>query len=434
MANITLYEPHPKQLTVHQDPHRFKVLNWGRRTGKSFFAINYTLIQALAKQGRYFIVAPTYKQAKDIYWRQFVQMLPKEVIYAVNNSELIITLEHVQDPENGIYHDPKKPRSTIELKGMDDADKLRGMEAQGIVFDEFAFSDNGREKWEMVFEPMLLTTRGWVIFISTPNGFNFFYEMSNLAQTDDGWFYSHATPYDNPAITPEDIDKIKRERSEDNFYQEYMAEFRRMEGLVYREFDRKHHMVDPSKVPKDGTNIVCMDFGFHNPFAAAFIRIDYDGNWWVYDEIYKSELITDQIVSILKEKTMGTHIAAFIGDAQAAEQIASLNQKGIPVIPSVKGSDSVRTGIQLVQDKLKLRPQAEGAPKPSLFISSNCEKGIFEFETYSYQKDNDLRNAKEEPVKKDDHFMDAVRYGVLTWKNGFGEEYNFPEEDLPEYV
>lgn len=430
MSAITLYNPHPKQKAAHTAPERYKVLNWGRQTGKSFFAINYTLVKALQKQGRYWIVAPTYRQAKDIYWKQYVSMLPKELIEKTNENELTITLKYIEDDKLGIKHDVNRPPSTIELKGCDDADKLRGARVDGFVFDEFAFATEGISKWELVFEPMLLTTQGWAVFISTPNGFNFFYELANRAQTQPGWFYSHATPYDNPAVTNADIERIKRERTEDNFYQEYMAEFRKMEGLVYREFDRQSHMVDPNDVPKDGTNIVGIDFGFTNPFAAAFIRIDYDDNWWIYDEVYKSQLTTDQAIQIVRDKMTGTHITAMVGDPAAAEHIANFNSKGLPIIPAKKGKDSIKLGIGMVSEKLKLREQMQGKPKPKLFVASNCENFIKEIESYSYPKGTDTRNPKEEPVKKDDHLMDAVRYAVMTYQAGLQREYKFPDEGL----
>lgn len=431
---LILYQPHPKQQEVHQNPSRYKVLNWGRQTGKSNLAINYTFWKALEKQGRYFIVAPTYRQAKEIYWKQYLSQLPQELIADVNNNELTIKLKHVQDPANGILHDASQPASTIELKGCDDADKLRGMKAHGIVFDEFAFAADGLSKYELVFEPMMLTTDGWVMFISTPNGFNHFYELANRAQTHDGWYYSHATPYDNPYVKDSELERIKSERSEDNFYQEYMAEFRKMEGLVYKAFDRRHHVVDPSLVPSEGTNIVGIDFGYTNPFAACFVRIDYDDNWWVYDEIYRTQLTTDQSLAILKDKATGTHITAYVGDSQAAEHIANFNSKGIPIIPSVKGKDSIKLGIPLVAEKLKLREQAEGKPKPKLFVASNCVNFIEEMERYAYPPNIDARNPREDPVKKNDHLMDAMRYLVLSYQHGLTKKWDFPTSDLPEYV
>mgnify|MGYP003468648113 FL=1 len=122
---LTLYSPHPKQLETHQSPARFKVLNWGRRTGKSLFAMNHTLIEATKRVGRYWIVAPTYRQAKNIYWLDVLpNTIPKELIAKKNESELIIHLI------NG---------SLIELKGADNPDSLRGAGIKGLILDEYAF-------------------------------------------------------------------------------------------------------------------------------------------------------------------------------------------------------------------------------------------------------------------------------------------------------
>lgn len=434
--SVILYSPHPKQLEVHRNNTRFRVLNWGRQTGKSMMAINEALMRALQEQGRYFIVAPTYRQAKDIYWKQYLAMLPKELIEHVNNNDLTITIKYLEDPKLGIKHDPNLPPSTIELKGMDNADLLRGMRANGIIFDEFAFAEDGMAKWDLVFRPMLGVSEGWAMFISTPNGFNHFYDMANAGQDPEkpNWWYSHATPYDNPYFSDQEIELIKREKSEDNFYQEYMAEFRKMEGLVYKSFDRVTHVVDPSAVPVVGTNLVGIDFGYTNPFACVFVRIDYDENWWVYDEIYKREMIADQAVQILLDKTTGDRITAYVGDAQSAESIATFNQRGIPVMPGKKGKDSVKNGIVLIQEKLKLREQFSGRPKPRLFVASNCINFIEEIERYAYPKGTDSRNPKEDPQKKDDHLMDALRYLAITWQQGTIQEFAFPTNDLPEYV
>ena len=126
-VELTLYTPHEKQLEIHKSPARFKVLNWGRRTGKSVFAINHTLIEAMKRPGRYWIVAPTYRQAKNIYWLEVIpQSIPKEVVLKKNEQELTVHLI------NG---------SVIELKGADNQDSLRGAGIKGLILDEYAFMD-----------------------------------------------------------------------------------------------------------------------------------------------------------------------------------------------------------------------------------------------------------------------------------------------------
>ena len=403
--NLTLYTPHEKQLQVHSDNHRFKVLNWGRRTGKSTLAANYVLLAATQVVGRYWIVAPTYKQAKNIYWMDIVtNQIPKELIKKKNEQELIITLI------NG---------SIIELKGADNEDSLRGAGIKGLVLDEYAFMKPN--VWELILRPMLADSMGWAIFISTPNGFNHFYDISAMAQESDkkDWWYSHATTYDNPHVQDSEIDEIKADTTEDQFSQEYMAEFRKMAGLVYKDFDRKIHVVDGDKLPDldTATHILGIDFGFTNPTAAVFIAIDYDQNWWIYDEVYKSGMTTEQTHKVLTNKMGKRFFTSKIGDSAAVQEIANLNtlpySMGIESVKKTK--DSISAGIRLINEALKVQ---EGTGKPKMFIAEHCKNLIYEFETYHYPDQKINRNAPEDPVKENDHALDALRYAKLKMYYG----------------
>jgi len=399
---LTLYTPHPKQQEIHQSPARFKVLNWGRRTGKSVFAINHTLIEAMRKPGRYWIVAPIYRQAKNIYWLEVIpQSIPREVIKKKNEQELTIHLI------NG---------SVIELKGADNEDSLRGAGIKGLILDEYAFMSP--TVWETILRPTLVDSGGWSVFISTPKGFNHFYDLCEYAETHDNYFYSHATSYDNPHIPDTEIDELREDYiakgREDEFYQEYMAEFRKMTGLVYKQFDRKVHVDEPNDVPEAGTHILGIDFGYTNPMAAVFILVDKDDNWWIYDELYATDLVTEQAVNIIQTKMGNNRFSTILGDSAAAQEIGNFNNAGLPVTPCVKVKDSIIAGIRAINDRLKV---LEGTGRPKLFISNVCKNLIFEFESYHYPEEKENRNAPEIPIKENDHALDALRYLALSVQN-----------------
>lgn len=398
--DLELYTPHPKQLSVHNDTHRFKVLNWGRRTGKSTLAANLTLMAATQVVGRYWIVAPTYKQAKNIYWLDIIHnQIPQELVKKKNEQELTITLI------NG---------SVIELKGADNEDSLRGAGIKGLILDEYAFMKPN--VWELILRPMLADSKGWATFISTPNGFNHFYKLADNAQStlDEyrDWWYSHATTFDNPHIEDAEIDQIKAEVSEDQFAQEYMAEFRKMAGLVYKDFDRKTHVLPVDKMPDmdTWTRGLAVDFGFHNPTGVVFVGMNYDGDWYVYDEIYKSGMVTEETAKAIQDKMGGKHFTYKIGDSNQSQEIANLQTKGI-ILEAVKKAgvgqkSSIAGGITLINDMLKI----QGNGRPKLFISEQCKNLIYEFETYHYPEDTYDRNNPEDPVKDKDHLLDALRY------------------------
>ena len=432
MSGMLHFDPHPKQQEVLNDDHRYKALNWGRRVGKTYFLVMFVLLMALKKQGRYWIVLPTYNQAKKIYWKPYIEPLiyrgfaqSNPDVAKINEQELSVTLStNLAINLNGVIyeHDPSLPPSTIELIGSDMAN-VRGAGLDGIVFDEYAY--HKPEKWELVFEPMLLTTLGWAIFASTPNGFDHWYELCMNAQKDPDWFYSHATGYDNPHIPKDELEKLRKKRGEDVFAQEYLAEFRRMKGLVYKEFNHEVHIIQPDDIPTVGTYYMSIDFGFTNPTAVVFVMKDYDENWYVYDEVYERELTMDKLYQILKDKMGDKQFTLIGGDSAQAEHIATLQQKGIPIVPVSKTSnESIQAGIRKVKELLRVREQLEGKPKPKLYVSSTCQNFIKEMDGYVYMQGSTELNEKEIPVKKNDHLMDAIRYLFMVLEQIEGAQHN----------
>lgn len=392
VLDVQLYTPHKKQREVHDDTSRFKVLNWGRRTGKSTLAINETTLKGSVKFGRYWIVSPTYKQSKNIYWKSLINEIPQKLIKKRNETEMSIELI------NG---------TLIELKGADNPDSLRGAGIEGVILDEYAFMKP--DVWEEIIRPMLLDSKGWAIFISTPNGFNHFYEISEQAKEKKNWSYYHANTYDNPYIEKEELDEERTHTDPDTFAQEYLGEFKKVKGLVYPAFDRDVHVIRNEGIPNEGTRYVGIDFGYTNPTAMLFAVVDYDANWYIYDEVYASSLTTEQATNVYKQKTADKHISGTVGDSAAAQEIANFSAFGVYVDKVHKESDSIRTGIRMIQDHLKV----QGNGKPKLFISESCKNLIWEFETYRYPEPKDDRNDPEDPQKENDHAMDALRYLFL---------------------
>ena len=230
---------HHGQLEVANDTHRFRVICAGRRWGKSILSQLVAIRWAIANMGgTVWIVSPTYRQSKQIHWNSLRHILAKtDWVVKKNEVELSITLK------NG---------SNIELKGAENPDALRGVKLRGLVVDEIASIRNWEWLWSEVLRATLTDYEAPVLFISTPKGYNHFFELYNLGQQNDN---SDGTPnqyksfrytsYDNPYIPSGEIDNAKKELTEDTFAQEYLADFRKFTGLVYKEFQREVNMVEP---------------------------------------------------------------------------------------------------------------------------------------------------------------------------------------------
>lgn len=380
------------QSIVASDTHRFRVLNCGRRFGKTTLAVEEIKGEALYKERRITYIAPTYQQARDIAW----EMLKKElqpIIKQVNESRLEL---RVVNKEN--------TTSTISLRGWESIETLRGQSYDFLVIDEVAQMRNFWVNWEEVIRPTLTDRRGKAMFISTPKGFNHFYDLYNKTNVDTDFASFHFSTYDNPHIPVDELEKAKKELTEDRFAQEYLADFRKTQGLVYKEFDREMHVFDEPGFENETYTVVKTfgghDFGTHNPCASITVEKDKDAVYWVTDEFYKSGLTDAQ---------QADYIAALkwnecYPDPESASGILELKNRKVNVRDVVKNKDSIRNGINVVRELFKSN---------RLFISKTCVNLIWELETYSYPDKRPDHNEEENPIKENDHAVDALRYALM---------------------
>lgn len=424
----TLYQPHAKQVAAHNDTHNKKLLFWGRQVGKTYFSINHVLISALKKQGNYFMIFRTYTQAHDVVWQELISLMPPELLKnsRLNIKTLTIELPYLKGafayPGMGwiaVKHDTNKPRALIQLLGSDQAESHRGRHADGQVFDEYAFQNDSN--LDSVYSPMLATTNGWQIFMSTPNGYNHWYNMVEEAREDPEWYFSEATWRDNPLISESFVESQKKKAIKkgelSKFLAEYELQFRTVEGPVYEDFNMEVHVVPPSEIPLEGDLFLGVDFGFENPTGVVYVLIDYDDNWWVFDEIYRKRTIIQDLIPMINNKIGDKRLNLIVADSNASEAIAQLSQH-FPIVPIQKRKDSIPEGIKLITQRLRPREQLVGPPKPKIFISSKCKNLIYEMDQYHYPEHKPDKNSNELPVKDEDHLVDALRYLALHFKYG----------------
>lgn len=369
------------QSEIASDLHRFRVVNCGRRFGKTTLALDQIKACAVYREARIAYIAPTFQQARDIAWEQ----LKKDVSQSganINETRLEIRLPNTFGTE-----------SLIVLRGWESIETLRGQLFDMIVLDEVASMRNFWRSWEEVVRPTLTDRKGEVLFISTPKGFNHFYDLFNLQETDPDFKSFHFTSYDNPHIPSEEIDKAKQQLTEDRFSQEYLADFRKTEGLVYKEFDRQRHVFS-EQVYNPVDRLAGIDWGWTNPASSHLIEKDTDRHYWISQEFYKTGQTTAQIVEhVLSLKPNKVYPDPAEPDRNEEARRAGLNIREV--------SKDVEAGINCVQELLK---------QNRLHVHSSCVNLINEFETYSYPDKKPNQNEYEAPIKENDHALDEIRY------------------------
>lgn len=388
----------PWQTKVWNDPHRYKVINIGRRGGKTFFAALKLIHFASSKENQIiWYIAPTYAQAKQILWEMLKDLVPEHGILKKSESPpLYIELK------NG---------SKIFIKGGSDPDSLRGVRIDLAVFDEVAFFDRWDEVWKVI-RPTLADSKADVIFISTPNGFNHFKNMAE--ETNEDWQYFHYTTYDNPHIPVEEIEQMKQEMDEDSFAQEIMGEFRRMSGLIYKTFSRDTHMVEiPDHFdPGSWSFYRSLDFGFAHKTALLYFAVNNIGTQiYCFDGMYQSDVTTQDIGETVKIKDGGRQYTRSVADSAQPVMIEELRRQGIYFEPVDKGPDSVKNGISKVAELLKVR---QDTGKPTLMFNKDLNWIADEFEKYRWMENKVQGVMKEVPLKRDDDACFVAGTRILT--------------------
>lgn len=168
------------------------------------------------------------------------------------------------------------------------------------------------------------------------------------------------------------------------------------EGAVYDTFDHAIHVCERSR-DEFKEFALAMDEGYTNPAVILLIGVDTDGRWHVFKEFYERGKLQEIVCDIAMSWFSEYRCTVAAVDAAAAGLIADLNNRGVSA-RAAKGR--VLDGIQSIQNRLKI----QGDGKPRLTVDPSCINTINEFESYVWKPE------KDEPVKDNDHAMDALRY------------------------
>jgi hypothetical protein len=177
------------------------------------------ILEAVLHDRQCWWLSPTYRMAGQV-WRDLRRTCRRL------NGDVNISQEDMRlDFEKG---------GSISIRSTHQPDNLRGAGLGFVVLDEAAFMMP--DVWPEVIRPMLMERQGGALFISTPYGRNWFWEIYQLGldPSQPEWRSFHYTSYDNPLIPRDEIDQLRRTTPDRVFRAEYLAEFIDDDGQVFR--------------------------------------------------------------------------------------------------------------------------------------------------------------------------------------------------------
>ncbi len=230
---------HSGQIEVIQalEEKRFIIAVCGRRWGKTTLSLVAAVDQAL-KGLKVWVIFPVYPQALESWLnlKSLVRQLPEEYAETREVEKRIVL-------KNG---------GSIQIKSANKPETLRG--AGGIsliIFDEVAYQE--KETWDTV-RPILSDSLGKALFISTPNGMNWFYELFDNAKRRKDWAVFHYPTENSPRINKDELAQAKEELGSLVYAQEFLAEFTEVGHMFKREWFAYYDVIageDPEYVFAD---------------------------------------------------------------------------------------------------------------------------------------------------------------------------------------
>lgn len=226
----------------------------GRRFGKTETG-KLALLICFLDGGQGWWLAPTQQMASQV-WRDLKTVCAPLPGVQVKEAERRI------DMMNG---------GMLAVRSTFHADYLRGAGLDLAVLDEAAYMDAA--VWPEVVRPMLVERGGGALLMSSPNGRNWFWQVyqQGLDPANKQWKSFHYTSYDNPLISPDELDDIKRMTPARVWRAEYLAEFVDDEGQVFRGI-REAATAPLDAQPIPGRRYVAgLDWGRHKDYTAIVI-------------------------------------------------------------------------------------------------------------------------------------------------------------------
>lgn len=153
-------------------------------------------------------VTPTFDLSKS-FFNELLKVIPASIITSANKTDLTIQLI---------------TGGSLKFFSGESLDRFRGYRFHYAIIDESAFISNLKESWFSSIRPTLSDYEGGALFISTPNGKEFFYSLFIKGQQQEPGYQSfHFSSDTNPYFPKAEFEAAKSQLPEFQFRQEYLA-------------------------------------------------------------------------------------------------------------------------------------------------------------------------------------------------------------------
>lgn len=238
--------------------------------------------------------------------------------------------------------------------------------------------------------------------------------IDKAEEGDKNYYALHFTLEDNPFVDEEYKSRIRNSLSGVFYKRNYLGLWCLAEGAIFDFFDKKVHVVRKPPAAAEYW-IAAIDYGSVNPFTCLLIGVS-TGKYtqtgmkmWVEKEYYWDpkkkgrQKVNSEFAQDVYDFLEPYSVKQIYIDPSAESFQIELQRKGMHV---VHANNDVDNGIQKMTSEMQ---------KGNIVICEECVNTIREIESYVWDPKAADRGW-DEPLKKDDHTVDALRYALNTHK------------------
>ena len=177
-----------------------------------------------------------------------------------------------------------------------------------------------------------------------------------------------------------------------------------VDGLVYENWKEEAFDIEDIRSRPDIISAFGLDFGYTNDPSTLFCGLldQKEKRLFVFDEMYEKGLSNKKIADNIQ--AMGYGKERITADSAEPKSIDELKSLGLRVKGAAKGKDSIKNGIQWIQDL-------------EIIIHPKCVNFLTEISNYTWDKDK-FGNRLNVPIDDFNHLMDAMRYALEKYIAG----------------
>jgi PBSX family phage terminase large subunit len=406
-----LYDPLEKQAQFHASSAAYRTYEGGFGSGKTLCGAAESIMLSCGKASNLGLVGrATYPELRDTTRKELLDfpveiegkemaLIASPLIRSFNKAENLLTFYN---------------NSQILFRSLEDSfDKVKSLNLGWFWVDEG--SEITREMWLGLVGRLRRKGFRHTGFITTnPEGRDWIWQDFWARPTAEH-FAVTSTSYDNTHLPEGYVDGLKRQYPPEWIKRYVYGSRESFEGLIYKDFkDSPPQVVEELEIPKGWYRFIGLDHGYRNPTCVLWGAVDYDGNLYIYDELYASGMLVSEIATAIKTKNHNQKIQQFLIDPSCKNRngvtgrsvMDEFSDSGLYFVPA---NNDVRAGINHVQEYLKINNG-----KSKLRIFRKCENLRTELQTYRWKdlRPTSKQDAPEKPLKKADHCVDAARYMI----------------------